>query len=228
MLGNHGSRGLSHPKVDAQAGLPAGTASYYFRTRQSLLHAIAARVVELDVADLSMLTELGGSASAGGVGASVASAGGAGAKAGPPAVDLGGSEPGPPAMNLADDGSSGYSGTRGLAALVMLSGTEPWLTRTRARLELMLLGRNDPTLAEEFLDFGTRLYGLARDAVAQWQAGEGSSDGAVPVASADEQAVLVLTYISGVMMTFVHGMPVVTDVDRLDGQIRQILRSGGT
>lgn len=186
MLGTRGSRGLSHPKVDAEAGLPPGTASYYFRTRQSLLHAIAGRVVELDVADLSMLTELG------------------------------------------DDGSSGYSGTRGLAALVMLSGTEPWLTRTRARLELMLLGRSDPGLAERFLEFGTRLYALARDAVAQWQAGERAGDAAdgTPGPSADEQAVLVLTYISGVMMTFVHGLPVVSDTDQLDLQIRQILRSG--
>lgn len=58
LLGADGARGVSHPKVDKKAGVPDGTTSFYFRTRNALMHAIAARLNELDLADLSLLTEL--------------------------------------------------------------------------------------------------------------------------------------------------------------------------
>ncbi len=58
LLGVDGARGVSHPKVDKKAGVPDGTTSFYFRTRNALMHAIAERLNELDLADLSLLTEL--------------------------------------------------------------------------------------------------------------------------------------------------------------------------
>ncbi|TAM71771.1 MAG: TetR family transcriptional regulator [Mycobacterium sp.] len=58
MLGSNGVHGVSHPKVDDHAGVPAGTTSFYFRTRKALVHAMATRLAELDVADFSMMTEL--------------------------------------------------------------------------------------------------------------------------------------------------------------------------
>jgi DNA-binding transcriptional regulator YbjK len=57
LLAADGARGLSHLKVDRKAQLPDGTTSFYFRTRESLLHAIALRVAELDLADLAEATE---------------------------------------------------------------------------------------------------------------------------------------------------------------------------
>ena len=53
LLADDGLKGLSHPKVDHRAGLPAGSTSYYFRTRAALLLATAQRVCQLDLADLS-------------------------------------------------------------------------------------------------------------------------------------------------------------------------------
>lgn len=47
ILADVGVGGLTHRQVDDRAGLPAGTTSNYFRTRQSLLEATAARTVEL-------------------------------------------------------------------------------------------------------------------------------------------------------------------------------------
>ncbi|MCX5195087.1 TetR family transcriptional regulator [Streptomyces sp. NBC_00249] len=47
-----GLRGLTHRAVDAAAGLPAGSTSYYFRTRTALIAACYARLAELDLADL--------------------------------------------------------------------------------------------------------------------------------------------------------------------------------
>nr|WP_240162999.1 TetR/AcrR family transcriptional regulator [Mycolicibacterium sphagni] len=57
VLAEHGSHGLSHPRVDRQAGVPNGTTSYYYRTRAALLRGVAERVVEMDTANLRSVTE---------------------------------------------------------------------------------------------------------------------------------------------------------------------------
>ncbi|SCX29141.1 transcriptional regulator, TetR family [Mycolicibacterium fluoranthenivorans] len=57
VLADEGAKGLSHPKVDQRAGLPAGSTSFYFRTRAALLLATTQRVCELDLADLSAVLD---------------------------------------------------------------------------------------------------------------------------------------------------------------------------
>ncbi len=47
ILCDDGVGGLTHRQVDSRAGVPAGTTSNYFRTRQALLEATAARTVAL-------------------------------------------------------------------------------------------------------------------------------------------------------------------------------------
>lgn len=42
-IGEHGMRGLTHRAVDAAAGLPAGSTSNYFRTKDALLAAVVER-----------------------------------------------------------------------------------------------------------------------------------------------------------------------------------------
>lgn len=56
VLGESGSRGLTHRAVDAAAGVPEGTTSNYFRTRSSLLEAALALHVELDTPPEAALT----------------------------------------------------------------------------------------------------------------------------------------------------------------------------
>jgi DNA-binding transcriptional regulator YbjK len=51
-LARDGMRGLTHRAVDHVAGVPDGSTSYYFRTRQALLRAAVERLAELDAADL--------------------------------------------------------------------------------------------------------------------------------------------------------------------------------
>jgi AcrR family transcriptional regulator len=53
LLADDGSRGLSHLKVDRAAGVPDGTTSFYYRTKSALLHGIADRIAELDLAALA-------------------------------------------------------------------------------------------------------------------------------------------------------------------------------
>ncbi|MCX4986145.1 TetR/AcrR family transcriptional regulator [Streptomyces sp. NBC_00572] len=52
VLAEHGMRGLTHRAVDRTAGLPPGTTSAYYRTRQALLIALVQRLVALDQAEL--------------------------------------------------------------------------------------------------------------------------------------------------------------------------------
>jgi AcrR family transcriptional regulator len=52
-LAGNGMRGLTHRAVDQAAGLPAGSTSYYFRTRQALLQATVERLAEMSTADLA-------------------------------------------------------------------------------------------------------------------------------------------------------------------------------
>jgi DNA-binding transcriptional regulator YbjK len=47
ILADTGVGGMTHRQVDQRAGLPAGTTSNYFRTRQALLEATAGRTVDL-------------------------------------------------------------------------------------------------------------------------------------------------------------------------------------
>jgi DNA-binding transcriptional regulator YbjK len=57
-LARDGMRGLTHRAVDRAAGLPEGSASYYFRTRRALLQATVERLAELDSAEMLPSTGL--------------------------------------------------------------------------------------------------------------------------------------------------------------------------
>jgi len=46
VLATSGARGLTHRAVDAETGVPTGTASNYFRTRDALLAALGERIFE--------------------------------------------------------------------------------------------------------------------------------------------------------------------------------------
>jgi DNA-binding transcriptional regulator YbjK len=181
LLGHNGVHGVSHPKVDERADVPAGSTSFYFRTRQALLHAVAERLAELDVADFSLMTELAGSQ------------------------------------------STQFTGTAGLARIVMYVNSEPWLTRAKARYELMLLASRDPELATSLNEASDRLYTLARDVVTQWHPAESTPGPAL----IEDQALATLTYINGVMMTFVAGQPVVDSAEHLDRLIQGVIAGVG-
>ncbi|WP_326556484.1 TetR/AcrR family transcriptional regulator [Micromonospora sp. NBC_01796] len=56
VLGGQGLRQLTHRAVDAEAGLPAGSASNHFRTRDALLTGVVARLAALDRADWQGMT----------------------------------------------------------------------------------------------------------------------------------------------------------------------------
>ncbi|MEU4328640.1 TetR/AcrR family transcriptional regulator [Nonomuraea dietziae] len=57
LLASSGAHGLTHRAVEKEAGLPQGTASNYFRSREALLVAAAERIAELHHADTDRATE---------------------------------------------------------------------------------------------------------------------------------------------------------------------------
>ncbi|MFI8388590.1 TetR/AcrR family transcriptional regulator [Streptomyces sp. NPDC085540] len=130
-----GLRGLTHRAVDGAAGLPAGSTSYYFRTRTALIGACYQRLAELDLADVGELGDLGG-------------LGDLGDLDGPGDLrDLGGApaSEGPPAPPTAD---------REGAAAALAGLLYRWLTEGRARqlarFELSLEAARNPELEADF------------------------------------------------------------------------------
>ena len=65
LLAEDGVKGLSHLKVDRRLALPDGTTSFYFRTRSALVLALAHRVAERDLAELTAATEFQANAAPG-------------------------------------------------------------------------------------------------------------------------------------------------------------------
>jgi AcrR family transcriptional regulator len=59
VLASCGMRGLTHRAVDLEAGVPQGTASNYFPTRDALLTALGERIMERFAPDEAVLAELG-------------------------------------------------------------------------------------------------------------------------------------------------------------------------
>jgi AcrR family transcriptional regulator len=57
LLASSGVHGLTHRTAETAAGLPAGTASNYFRSREALLVAAAERIAELHYADMSQAAQ---------------------------------------------------------------------------------------------------------------------------------------------------------------------------
>jgi DNA-binding transcriptional regulator YbjK len=60
VLGRRGIHQLSHRAVDDAAGLPPGTTTNYFKSRDDLLEAAARRVADLQVADMEAAAGLSG------------------------------------------------------------------------------------------------------------------------------------------------------------------------
>ena len=57
VLGTAGARGVTHRAVDAEAGLPAGSTSNYFRTRDALLDAVVERFAARERANWEEIAE---------------------------------------------------------------------------------------------------------------------------------------------------------------------------
>ncbi|GAB3425312.1 TetR/AcrR family transcriptional regulator [Flindersiella endophytica] len=179
VLARDGARGLTHRAVDAAAGVPAGTTSRYFRTREALLHG----VVEHSVGSLT---------------AALARAG------------EGVREPGVEAM-------------AGAVAIVVTEAVTGRRDRSAAICELLLEARRRPDLAGQLNQAREALLDLLRRIAKATQ-----------VDVTDEQAVQLLAFATGTVLTTLTG-PAPENPDELLGRrveplvrgaVAAILRSG--
>jgi DNA-binding transcriptional regulator YbjK len=175
LLADDGAKGLSHLKVDGRAGVPDGTTSFYFRTRSALLHAVAERMVELDLATLQAVADSA-------------------------AIEAGAS-------------------ASTLAKVVIQTGEEPQLTRTKARYELTMQATRDPAMAAT-LERATQAFTkLHHDIFVQLLPHGAELDPAV----VDDLTNITLTFINGLLLRLAHGDRIIDSPEQLDGVLSAIV-----
>lgn len=169
LLADDGAKGLSHLKVDRKANVPAGTTSFYFRTRSALLLAVAERLTELDLANLQAVAD------------------------------------------ESDTGRAQRSPSL-LAQVVIRSGHEPELSRTRARYELTMQAARDPELAATLAQGTDAFTKLHREILVQLMPRGAEMESAV----IEDLSNITLTFINGLLVRFAHGDRIVDSAEQLD------------
>ncbi|HXY67565.1 MAG TPA: TetR/AcrR family transcriptional regulator [Mycobacterium sp.] len=184
LLADDGAKGLSHLKVDARAGAPDGTTSFYFRTRSALLRAVAERMVELDLAALQSVADRAALQSV---------------------ADRAG----------LDDGASAST----LANLVIQSGEEPQLSRTKARYELTMQATRDSEIAATLQRATDAFTKLHHDILVQLLPHGAELDPAV----VDDLSNVTLTFINGLLLRFAHGDRIIDSPEQLDAVLSAVV-----
>ena len=117
----------------------------------------------------------------------------------------------------ADDETSAPDGISPFTALVVRSAQEPLLSRTKARLELILQAGRDPALAAVFQNNAALFSRVQRDVVVRSQPGR-RLDPAVISA----QTAATLNYVSGLFMRLVIGQQPFESGEELDRTLNGI------
>lgn len=124
-------------------------------------------------------------------------------------------------LDLADltaaTGSGAHGDVRGLARLVIRSGTGARLVRSKARYELVMPSSRDANLAEAFSRNQERFLELHRSVVA------GLCPADTDPALIDEKAYVLLTFISGLMLALARGDRTIRSDEQLYGIITAIV-----
>jgi DNA-binding transcriptional regulator YbjK len=107
-----------------------------------------------------------------------------------------------------DDGASSST----LANLVIQSGEEPQLTRTKARYELTMQATRDPEMAETLQRATDAFTKLHHDILVQLLPHGAELDPAV----VDDLSNITLTFINGLLLRFVHGDRIIDSPEQLD------------
>ena len=116
-------------------------------------------------------------------------------------------------LDLADltaaTGSGSHGDARGLARLVIRSGSGARLIRSKARYELVMPSSRDAGLAEAFSHNQQRFFELHRNVVA------GLCPADTEAALIDEKSYVLVTFISGLMLALARGDRTITSDEQL-------------
>lgn len=110
------------------------------------------------------------------------------------------------------------TGASRLATMVMLSATEPRLSRTKARFELMLQANRNPELAEVFRHNSEVFTELHRREILSRSKPRRTPEPHV----VEEQTVATMSFVAGIQMRLVAGDRAVADAEHLDRLLTSI------
>jgi DNA-binding transcriptional regulator YbjK len=116
-------------------------------------------------------------------------------------------------------GSDRASSSSVLATLVIQSGREPQLSRTKARYELIMQASRDPALAEALARSTEAFTNLHHDIVVQLVPHGAELDAAV----IDDLSNVTMTFINGLLVRFAYGDHVVDSPEQVDRLISAII-----
>jgi DNA-binding transcriptional regulator YbjK len=111
-----------------------------------------------------------------------------------------------------EHGAASAGGASPLATMVLLSGQEPRLTRTKARFELLLQANRDPDLAEIFRHNSELFTELHRQEILSRSQSSGKPDPKV----LDEQTAATMSFVSGLHLRFIAGDRSIDSAEQLD------------
>lgn len=114
-----------------------------------------------------------------------------------------------------EDGASAST----LAKVVIQSGEEPQLSRTRARYELTIQATRDPAIAATLQRATDAFTKLHHDILVQLLPHGADLDPDV----VDDLSNVTLTFINGLMLRFVHGDRIIDTPEQLDGVLSAIV-----
>ncbi|OBI18965.1 MULTISPECIES: TetR/AcrR family transcriptional regulator [unclassified Mycobacterium] len=123
-------------------------------------------------------------------------------------------------QSVADDsdGRGGNPSPSRLSQVVIRSGDEPQLSRTRARYELTMQAARDPSLAAILQRATDEFTKLHREILVQLMPHGADLDPAV----VEDLSNVTLTFINGLLLRFAHGDRIVDTPERLDGILSAI------
>ena len=114
-----------------------------------------------------------------------------------------------------DDGASSST----LANLVIQSGEEPQLSRTKARYELTMQAARDPEMAATLQRATDAFTKLHHDILVQLLPHGADLDPAV----VDDLSNVTLTFINGLLLRFAHGDRIIDSPEQLDGVLSAVV-----
>ncbi|OBF44650.1 TetR family transcriptional regulator [Mycobacterium sp. 852002-50816_SCH5313054-b] len=123
-------------------------------------------------------------------------------------------------QSVADDGSTApqHPSPSRLSQVVIQAGSEPQLSRTKARYELTMQATRDPALAailQQATDGFTKLH---REILVQLMPRGGELEPAV----VEDLSNITLTFINGLLLRFAHGDRIIESPEQLDGILTAI------
>jgi hypothetical protein len=122
-------------------------------------------------------------------------------------------------QSVADSASRDQGASSKLAKLVIQSGDEPQLTRTKARYELTMHATRDPAMAailQRATDAFTKLH---HDILVQLL----PQGAALPPTVVDDLSNVTMTFINGLLLRFTHGNRIIDTPEQLDGVLSAIV-----